>query len=63
MITNSHLRVHISSLHYQLELELLEEQALAKALINVGTAKEMGLHLAHKEVLIEKMMLVMLTYN
>jgi len=59
MIINSRLRVHTSSLRYQLELELLEEQALVKALVNASTAKAMVLHQARKEILIEKMMLVM----
>ena len=59
MITNSLLRVHISSLRYLLELELLEEQALVKALINANIVKAMVLHQARKEILIEKMMLVM----
>ena len=59
MITNSRLRVHTSSLRNQLERELLEEQALVKALINANIVKAMVLHQARKEILIEKMMLVM----
>jgi len=42
MITNNQTRVLTNSLHYQLEQELLEEQAQEKVSVNVDTARVMA---------------------